>query len=300
MKDILEKVSLKVRFINKLKNLNNQNHKVPWRKLYDFEILFVTNGEIVVKTKTETYTVRKNQLHIMPPNKYHTRFFNEGTTCDYYNAHLDFFSLPESEDFSVDETYRKQAVDKNYKTPTKLKKRGMFENIAVPNLIDIKDSKTFTDTFEKLYETYEGDDQFKKILIKQYFYRLLYLILNECENNNIEFFSYKKNPHLNTVNRFVDYVNQNYSKKIDLDEFAHKYGLSKNYFAKIFKEQFNIAPHEFIINKRLEEGKRLLMKGKYSISEIATEIGYEDSAYFSRLFKKKEGVSPLHYLQNKK
>jgi AraC-like DNA-binding protein len=87
--------------------------------------------------------------------------------------------------------------------------------------------------------------------------------------------------------------------ELNLDEIVFKYGLSKNHFAKIFKQVTNLAPHDYLIAYRIEKAKELLKSGKYYINEVATMVGYPNYAYFSRLFKSKEGISPQNYLLKK-
>jgi YesN/AraC family two-component response regulator len=71
------------------------------------------------------------------------------------------------------------------------------------------------------------------------------------------------------------------------------------YIGWLFKKQYNLSPHAFLISVRIDEAKKLLKSGKYMINEIAEKVGYDDIAYFSRLFKLKEGSSPLNYLKRK-
>ena len=104
MNNIFKELNVYVHLAHKIINANNKNHHIPWRRLYDYEIIFVLDGEIVVKTKKETYTVKKNQLHIMQPFLYHTRYIPEGSTCSYYGIHLDFFTV-NNDDFSTHDAY---------------------------------------------------------------------------------------------------------------------------------------------------------------------------------------------------
>lgn len=298
--ELLNEITPFVRFANSLKNCNNLNHKIPWRKLLDYEIIFVTNGEIIVKTKTKEYVTAKNQVHIMPPNLYHTRYFTEGMSCNYYNVHLDLFHTPNDENFSVNDTYIREINGKSYLKANKLKHRGSFENIKVAELFNVHNPEQLSFIFEELFTAYRNsDDPFNIINLKLISYKLILQLLKECELNGIKLFEYKKNLHIDLFESFIEYVHNNYDKNIDLNEIAKKYNLSKNHFSKMFKKQYNLSPHAFLISVRIDEAKKLLKSGKYMINEIAEKVGYDDIAYFSRLFKLKEGSSPLNYLKRK-
>ena len=298
--NFLKDINLNIRFVNFLEHCNSENHKLPWRRLYDYEILFVTDGEIMVRTKTETYSIGKNQLHIMPPFVYHTRFFEKDMQCSYFNAHLDFFYNQFDDDFSIDEAYQKNINPKGTPFTEKASwiRRSHYDGLKVPNKINIFDPDTFTEHFKNLYHTFYGDNDSKYILVKARTYELLADILKECKNNNVALFSFKNNHHESAVSNFVSLVERDYPSNINIAEFSSSYGLSKNHFSKIFKKQVGIAPHNYLINYRIEKAKIMLSTGKYYVNEIACKVGYDNVAYFSRLFKEKEGMSPLDFLNS--
>ena len=298
--ELLNEISPLVRFVNSLKNCNNQNHKIPWRKLLDYEIIFVTEGDMIVKTKTSEYVASKNQVHIMQPNLQHTRYFKDNSFCNYYNVHLDFFHMSYDENFNVFDTYISEIKGTAYDKSAKLKRRATFENINVASLFNVHNPEDLSKIFEELLTAYKDENNpYRTLILKQLCYKLILQLLKECENDGLQLFEQKKNIHIDYINEFVEYIHKNFNKKIDLNEIANSYGLSKNHFCKIFKSQYNVPPHDFLISVRIDEAKKLLKSGKFMINEIAEKVGYDDSAYFSRLFKIKEGLSPLQYLKRK-
>ena len=104
MRNILKELNIDVHLAHKIRKATEVNHRIPWRRLYDYEIIFVVDGEITVKTKKGTYTVYKNQVHIMQPFVYHTRYIPRGKSCTYYGLHLDFFS-GNNDEFSTYDAY---------------------------------------------------------------------------------------------------------------------------------------------------------------------------------------------------
>lgn len=231
----------------------------------------------------------------MPPNIFHTRYFNEGESCDYYNIHLDFFYLPADLDFSAEDVYTKQYESKPYFVST-IEHRGNFDNVITPNIIDTTHPEVFVSLFEKLYAAYRSNNKIKKIIeMKAHGYALLLNLINECEQKNILLFSFTNNSHGDILDAFIEHINSNFYQHHLVESFASKHGFSVNYFSKIFKNKYNIAPHAYIIETRIEKAKQLLKTQKYSITEIAEKVGYDDIAYFSRLFKNKEGISPNNY-----
>ena len=96
----------------------------------------------------------------------------------------------------------------------------------------------------------------------------------------------------------VDFLNQNYRKPFDIDFLLHKTHLSRVHFYRIFRKHFHVAPQEYIIQLRIREAVRLLLESDLSIGEIGAEVGWDDPFYFSKIFKRAIGTSPLNYRRN--
>ena len=99
----------------------------------------------------------------------------------------------------------------------------------------------------------------------------------------------------NVVDIAKEYIKQNYSKAINLDEVSYYVNISPYYFSKIFKEGTGENFIEYLTNIRIEKAKELLSTSDYSMKEICVMVGYSDPNYFSRSFKKNVGVTPTEY-----
>ena len=99
----------------------------------------------------------------------------------------------------------------------------------------------------------------------------------------------------NVVDIAKEYIKQNYSKALSLDEVSYYVNISPYYFSKIFKEGTGENFIEYLTNIRIEKAKELLGSTDYSMKEICVMVGYSDPNYFSRSFKKNVGVTPTEY-----
>lgn len=98
------------------------------------------------------------------------------------------------------------------------------------------------------------------------------------------------------VSEIRRYLSNHYAEKISLDLIAKNMYLSSAYISKIFKEETGEAPINYLIKMRLERARiHLETDDKKSIKEIAGSVGYDDVYYFSKLFKKYYGISPMNY-----
>ena len=139
-------------------------------------------------------------------------------------------------------------------------------------------------------------------VLKAYLMQILMMIVRETmdyprnTNSGYNFETYGKSY---AVKRIINYMSENFEKKISLDQIAHNMYLSPVYVSKIFKEETGESPINYLIKIRLEKAKAILERGDGgSIKNIANEVGYDDVYHFSKLFKKYYGVSPLNYKKN--
>jgi len=105
--------------------------------------------------------------------------------------------------------------------------------------------------------------------------------------------------HVDVLYRSLNYINNNYMKKITLEEVASYSYLSPTYFSRIFKEEMKCTFNAYVNKVRIEMSKKLLSDDQLSLAEISELVGYEDQSYFSKVFKKMTGVSPGKYRESK-
>lgn len=91
------------------------------------------------------------------------------------------------------------------------------------------------------------------------------------------------------------HISNNYTKRISLQSFAKKYGLTDRYLRDLFKKRYQLSPKQYQQNIRMYAAVNILQTTGLSISEIAATLGYDTQFQFSRDFKKKFGVSPQNY-----
>jgi two-component system response regulator YesN len=98
----------------------------------------------------------------------------------------------------------------------------------------------------------------------------------------------------------VKYVDTNYAHDLTLQNIAERFFLSREYISRKFKQQFQENLSDYIERIRMDKAKLLLLNAQYRIVQIAELVGYNDEKYFSKVFKKLEGISPNEYRKLKK
>jgi two-component system response regulator YesN len=102
------------------------------------------------------------------------------------------------------------------------------------------------------------------------------------------------------ISSIQDYVDHNMNGKLQLSEVAEVFGLSPAYLSVLFKKNMDTGFSEYVASRKIEKAKSLLLTTDMKIYEVADATGFESAFYFSKVFKKIEGVSPREFLQLKK
>lgn len=102
------------------------------------------------------------------------------------------------------------------------------------------------------------------------------------------------------VLRLIHFMRHHLRERITLESLSGQVFVSPNHLATIFRDYTGRSPIDYLIQLRLEEAQRLLQSPDAAVREIAERVGYEDPAYFSRLFHKHVGMSPIEYRENRR
>jgi AraC family transcriptional regulator len=97
------------------------------------------------------------------------------------------------------------------------------------------------------------------------------------------------------MRRALELVESNLSGDLRLHRLAAECGLSASYFCRCFRITFGTSVHKFVISKRIERARRLLLQSKLPLAEIALEAGFSDQAVFSRTFGAIVGTPPARW-----
>lgn len=107
--------------------------------------------------------------------------------------------------------------------------------------------------------------------------------------------------HTNTSEKYqvayvvAEYIKKNYSEPISLDELANRFFVDKYYLSRMFKDATGFNINEFLNIERIQQAQRLLEDSTLSIENICKVVGYNNTTYFSKVFKKQIETTPLKY-----
>lgn len=106
--------------------------------------------------------------------------------------------------------------------------------------------------------------------------------------------------HAQQVVQIQEYIQQNLDKRLSLNDVASVFGISPNYLSQLFAQWGESGFVEFVTAARVNAAKELMASTDLKIYEISDKLGFESAFYFSKVFKKVEGVTPRAYIQRLK
>lgn len=96
------------------------------------------------------------------------------------------------------------------------------------------------------------------------------------------------------------YIDLHFKEPLTLEQLAAEAHINKYYLAHAFKKEYGISPINYMIARRIDESKYLLAETDLSLSQIAQLLGFSSLSYFSQVFRKSQGLSPVTFRQNAK
>ncbi len=120
--------------------------------------------------------------------------------------------------------------------------------------------------------------------------------LAELYSNSLNsIFSLKRVKDYRPIRIAKEYIENHYAENIDLNTVANEAGFNPAYFSSLFKKETGINFKEYLLQKRIETAKELLVSGNDTIILISERVGYKDVRYFSKIFSKTVGIKPNMY-----
>lgn len=149
----------------------------------------------------------------------------------------------------------------------------------------------FSDLLAKIYDIADSSDYIKDMRINEKLNILLTLLMEQSWHPEERGFSNRRIE----IQKVKQYLDEHFNEKVSLSELSELFFINKYYLTRIFKETYGVTISQYILLRRITRAKQLLRFSEMTMGEIATSIGMNDANYFSRMFRKVEGVSPSEY-----
>lgn len=170
---------------------------------------------------------------------------------------------------------------------------SQFE-MTKPIIIKSQDSAALQNLYNKMFTAQKTDKVYGDYSCSGFVYDYIiefYRLMGNKVNGS-------KNDRSKLLLPVLDYIDENFRSDFPLTILARQAGISPQHLCRVFKETMNMRPLEYLTQRRLREAKRLLQRKEIPISEVAVLSGFPDAGYFSTVFKKYEGLTPIEYRKN--
>ncbi|SHT60238.1 MmsAB operon regulatory protein [Mycobacteroides abscessus subsp. abscessus] len=155
-------------------------------------------------------------------------------------------------------------------------------------LLTVNEQLDMEKSIQYLLQNQTQPDYMSKLQVQNEFMRLLELILLSARNGRFE---NKKDAMLSAL----EYLKVHYAEELVIGELAERIGMKRRRFSYLFEQLTGLSPIEYLTEYRISQAKELLTSTDFSVAKIAEKVGYMDSFYFSRVFKKNTNISPSMY-----
>jgi AraC-like DNA-binding protein len=246
---------------------------------HDFYLIVLfTKGSGTHEIDFNTYNVKAGAVFMMAPGQMHNWILSKD---------IDGYVFFHTKNF-YDNTY----------THARIETYPFFQSIHQPPVVYLnkEHTKKLAEQFNFLVKEYEENERFKSEKI----HCLINLIYIELSRQYVTEGKVNNESYLLKIRMLEKLIDKHFKLKKHPYEYASLMNLSEKHLNRMNKNCLNKTTTELIADRIVLEAKRLLVHSKQNVSEIASELGFENNSYFSRFFKKHSRQTPTEFLNANK
>ena len=240
------------------------------------ELSFITDGRARHVVDGDSYQIESGDVFVIHESVAHG--YEETDKLRLYNIMFDPKLLPDS-DISESSGFKALfAPEKNV--------RSFSSHMRLAP----RDFELAAHLFRRIYREYSEKRVGWKTAVQGDFLRLTVTLSRLYDFDRV-----KDDHGMEKIAGAAAFIEQNYAENISVTRLAEMSNYSLRQFIRLFKKAFGCIPTEYIANLRMQKARELLRGKTVSITDIALYCGYGDSNYFSRIFRKYNGITPSEY-----
>ncbi len=254
---------------------NYRNVCSPFTRIY-----YIISGEAAIITESGRTTLHAGNMYVVPAFTTHT------CSCDKEFEHYYIHLYNEAGPYILED----------WDFPTEIQ-ADMGDVATIERLAALCPGMELSHTDPKAYDNHNSLakrielNKRRDISVKIESRGLIYIMLAKfLKNATLK--PYCRDERIRDV---VRYIRSHLSSHLTIDNLAALIRLSKDHFIRLFRQEMGITPLNYINARRIEAAQLKLATEALSVKSIAYSLGYEDHAYFNRIFKKITGLTPLQY-----
>lgn len=282
MKPLLESINVAVDTSLKIESYANENHcaSAGWHVHPEYEMVYIKNGSGVLRIGPQKKAYSNGVLVFLSGNI----------------PHADFGNRDQADNLEVVIQFKKEFLEEKLK---------IFPELGKINALIRKSKQALVfgpEVHNRLgpdFERFGGlDQQGKLINLLSILNRMSRETSYEALFDNLTLDNFKKDD-IKRLEEIFEYVNEHYSGTISVAEISTQLGLTSNSFCRFFKKMTQRTFIDFVSEFRINKALEFFNTSNTLITEVMYQCGFNDPSYFSRQFKKYQGITPSDYLKGK-
>lgn len=249
---------------------------------HDFwEFLYVDKGEVEVMADTEGYKLEQGDIIFHKPNEFHSVWANKKISPNLvvisFECHSPAMSCLENKIYSLN-----------------IRQLSMLSQIVKEGRVVFSNYDNEEWVLVKNHKAPFGYEQ----LLKNHIEEFLIDIINNGNNQNKEGKLYsvmKERVEEDLINKILDCMKRNLYCKLDFKDICRLNMASETHLKVLFKKRMGESVMKYFKILKIEESKKLIREGKYTITQISDMLGYSTVHLFSRNFKEITSMTPTEY-----
>ncbi len=252
----------------------------PPRRLYDHELVYVSEGEMTLTLEGRSQTVAAGGVALIPPDCLHESRVERGRTAMRHCLH--FAWVPDQRAASGP-FWRYGDAPLADKRPARapVEVRGRLPLVATPERVG-----PVRDVLDGLFARIRRGDAVGERLL---WVVLRHLVVDGAGQNAAGRRGSKTDRAVATVKLLIE---NRYAEAIGYPEFVRAVRLSRSHLCQAFSARMGCPPTAYLNEVRLQEARRLLEEGTLNVAEVARRVGIPNANYFGRIFRKRFGCPP--------
>lgn len=239
------------------------------RTLPHHELLFIKGGKGSITIGKKRYQLKGCMLFYICPDVHHSFEIDADEPGYFLSVHFSYVRV----------SFNDSKWD--------VKNEG--DGLSLSPGQELKDYYHIEDAFRKLAESWETKLPGYEFATRTLLQQLLITVFQHTRKQNQNYAISLK------VEKVIEYMHQHASHRVNLAELSELVHLAPTYLSRSFKETTGYSVIEFFNRIKIDKAKELMIEGDKKVKEVAQALGFTDEFYFSRIFKRIEGMSPSEY-----
>lgn len=258
------------------------NVPMHWHKEFELNLVVKGKGDFIINN--EKYRVTEGDILLLTPDTLHAVYPVENTALVYEALVFSKMMLgTESKDRSSTECIQ-PLVNGEHKVQPLLP-------------ADIEEHDEFVSCVREIFACAKKNRSHDDLLLKSLLLRFFWML--EEQQGMIEK-GKREVSYGNMIRPVLEYMKENYSEGVTVDDLAQLVNISKSHFMSCFKRTVGIGAIEYLLQIRMRAAMELLTETTLSVAEISGRCGYNNLSNFNRHFKKIVGCTPVEYRKQSK